>query len=236
MTTFDKIPELIRDAGLITWVVKSSDKGDNNVVFRTDENVSVEQNIERMRRVMACYTGDYFVIMGYDNPKSTRGGCRWDFSNSSRKEVQTAPVVGATGHSDDEMQAMINLAVGKVEQKYQELELRRREDELKAREQDYNTGLGLALTKLGAAWKHANPRISVSGVGDRPIPAEPQQVPEAPDDDSDRAAEYLNRWLAVDDEAIDVLEKIVGVAETGVFNAGVMSLSYEQLKSTLLNK
>lgn len=235
MTTFEKIPELIRDAGLITWVVKSSEKGDNNVVFRTDENVSFEQNIERMRRVMACYTGDYFVLIGYDNPKSTRGGCRWDFSNSGRRETAAPAVIGTTGHSDDEMQAMINLAVGKVEQKYQELELKRREEDLKARENDYNTGLGLALSKLGAAWKHANPRVAVSGIGEPPIKAEPQHATET-DEDSERAADLLNRWLAIDGEAIDVLEKIVGVAETGVFNAGMMSLTYEQLKSTLLNK
>lgn len=246
MTTFDKIPELIRDAGLITWVVKSSDKGDNNVVFRTDDSVSAEANIERMRKTMACYTGDYFVLLGYDKLNSTRGGCRWDFSNNGRTEQAAPAMVGASiGHSDAEVQSMIDVAVGKIEQKYRELELKRREDELKEREHDYNTGLGLALSKLGAAVKHAHPAIAVSGIGERPIQAEPKpqsQVAAAEpaaeqaeaDDESNRAADLLNRWLAVDEQAIDVLERIVGVAETGVFQSGVLRLTYEQLKQTLL--
>lgn len=240
MTTFEKIPELIRDAGLINWLIKSSDKGENNVVFRSDDSLTVEANIERMRKVMSCYTGDYFVLVGYDKPNSTRGGCRWDFANNGTRGFDAPAMVGAAGgHSDAEVQSLIDVAVGRIEQKYAEQELKRREQELKEREHDYNTGLGLALSKLGAAWKRTQPAIAVSGIGERPIPAAPApqieptaEQPEA--DESNRAAELLNRWLSVDEQAIDVLDKIVCVAESGVFNSGIFNLSYEQLKTTLL--
>ena len=239
MTIFEKIPDLIRDSGLITWQVKSSEKSDNAIVFRSDDNVSVEANIERMRKLMSCYSGDYFVLIGYDKPNTTRGGVRFEFTNTRGSEPAVAAAAPTTisGHTDDEMQAMINLAVGKVEQKYQELELQRRAEELKEREHDYNTGLGLALTKLGAAWKHAHPQVGVAGIGASPIPAEAAQqtkVEQSTAGDSDRAAELINRWLDVDEEALDVLERIVQIAEEGEFRSTLITLPYDQLRSMLL--
>ena len=88
MTTFDKIPELLRANDCKYWHIRTK-KDANSYVFKYDDSRSFDDNIARMQEIMRLYHGSYFILEGKENAASNKGSFCFEFSNEG------APAVGS---------------------------------------------------------------------------------------------------------------------------------------------
>lgn len=235
MTNYENIIKIIRENAIENWTVKSSKSDSNSVVFKTND-AGMENNIERMNKIMMLYKGDYFVFQGKDNSASGRGNYLYEFSNNNKEENLNVnrQIPYVSGISPEDVQKQIDLAVAKVKMEFREEDLLRREKELKEERKAFieekESVVGIAISKLGAVLPKIFPKVAVAGIDDNPIKAtqltnneQPiteeddriKSVNEVSEDVTVKVENLMNRWLAVDEDCVALLEKIVCLAESG---------------------
>ncbi len=235
MTTFDKIPELLRANDCKYWHIRTK-KDANSYVFKYDDSRSFDDNIARMQEIMRLYHGSYFILEGKENAASNKGSFCFEFSNEG------APAVGSmfqmqqpvsNGMSEIDVETRIKNATDAVRLEFRTQDLERREKELAAREKEYReekaSTIGIIVDRIGKVIPKIFPQVAVAGMpGEEvPVPAslakQPQHNEEAvgiataENDEQDEATaeleSLLERFAAVEPEWLPLLRRMVEMAE-----------------------
>lgn len=251
MTTFDKIPELLRANDCKYWHIRTK-KDANSYVFKYDDSRSFDDNIARMQEIMRLYYGSYFILEGKENAASNKGSFCFEFSNEG------APAVGAmmqmpqptsSGLSELDIAARIKNAVDEVKLDFANKDLERRERELAEKEKEFRaekeSTIGIIVDRIGKVIPKIFPQVAVAGMpGEEvPVPAsvakQPQHDEEAieiatvENDEQDEATaeleSLLERFAAVEPEWLPLLRRMVEMAES-------RDTTYNMARNFLLSK
>lgn len=258
MTTYDKIPEIIRMYKIITWRVFRRKSEKNSIVFASDPDKDVEANIADMDKFFSFDFGTYYVLDG--SSKEGRAGSTYrfelDFSNvkdsTPPQQQQPTAYVGATqvvnGYSEDDLRKQIEIVKREIDSEYKEKELQQMrkafDEERREFERERNGALNVILSKIGAVLPAMFPTVQTQGITGSPeeeanhiIPAidNVESMPEHDDDTTDekqqQAAEPVDvftEWCRLDPEAPQLLEKILSIAKT---NPSLYQMAKNILKS-----
>lgn len=251
MTTFDKIPELLRQNDIKYWTIRTK-KDSNSYVFKYDDSRSFDDNINRMQEVMRLYKGGYFVLDGKENAASNKGMFCFEFSNEpttpSLGGMQYQPQVISGGMSELDIETRIKNAKDEVRLEFRQADLERREKELAAREKEYReekaSTIGIIVDKIGKVIPKIFPQVQVAGMpGEQvPVPAVAKSTEEAQEvtefatienDEQDAATaeleSLLERFADVEPEWLPLLRRMVEMAEAH-------DATYNMARNFLLNK
>lgn len=244
MTTYDKIPEIIRMYKIITWRVFRRKSEKNSIVFASDPDKDVEANIADMDKFFSFDFGTYYVLDG--SSKEGRAGSTYrfelDFSNvkdsTPPQQQQPTAYVGATqvvnGYSEDDLRKQIEIVKREIDSEYKEKELQQMrkafDEERREFERERNGALNVILSKIGAVLPAMFPTVQTQGITGSPeeeanhiIPAidnvesMPEHDDDTTDDEQQQAAEPVDvftEWCRLDPEAPQLLEKILSIAKT----------------------
>ncbi|MDR0831140.1 MAG: hypothetical protein LBN95_13695 [Prevotellaceae bacterium] len=61
---FQHLAEYIKNQGLVTWQIRKGDKESSVVIFDSDEDLTMQPNIDKMLRTMKYITGAQFFLRG----------------------------------------------------------------------------------------------------------------------------------------------------------------------------
>ena len=176
--------DFIRHNGLTGYEVLNENRKDS-YVFRYNPSQSPDENLERLRTVMAITPGQWFTLVGWTTNEKNRVQYRYEFANDDRPAAPAAPAV--QGISRDELAEQIKLAEARVEQRYRLRDLERRERELADREREFRrekeSAIGIAVQQLGKFLRAARPAIA--GLDEPPT----RQVTPRPPEGGDPAAD-----------------------------------------------
>lgn len=251
MTTFDKIPELLRANDCKYWHIRTK-KDANSYVFKYDDSRSFDDNIARMQDIMRLYHGSYFILEGKENAASNKGSFCFEFSNEG------APAVGAmmqmpqpvsSGMNEIDVEARIKNAVDAVKLDFATKDLERRERELAEKEKEYRaekaSTIGIIVDRIGKVIPKIFPQVAVAGMPGEEVqvPAsvakQPQHDEEAieiatvENDEQDEATaeleSLLERFAAVEPEWLPLLRRMVEMAEN-------QDATYNMARNFLLSK
>lgn len=251
MTTFDKIPELLRANDCKYWHIRTK-KDANSYVFKYDDSRSFDDNIARMQEIMRLYHGSYFILEGKENAASNKGSFCFEFSNEpttpSLGGMQYQPQVISGGMSEIDVETRIKNATDAVRLEFRTQDLERREKELAAREKEYReekaSTIGIIVDRIGKVIPKIFPQVQVAGMpGEQvPVPAvaksaeEAQEVTEfatVENDEQDAATaeleSLLERFAAVEPEWLPLLRRMVEMAEA-------KDATYNMARNFLLSK
>ncbi|MDR1544468.1 MAG: hypothetical protein LBS50_08705 [Prevotellaceae bacterium] len=244
MTVWEEIPNLIRLNKFETFNVSTSSAGGKDFVFVYDDTKDVEENIQDLDMVMSALTGRAFYLFGKKKENANRQIFCFKFSKDGINDAKVAGVHGANiGYTDDFVQKMIAVEIGKVKSEMQEEILRRREQELKEKfdkqereikeerkELDKRKGDGIEmfLQSLGKAYPQVKRFISgdksdkVAGTaelyakvaGTEEIQEKAVEVEILEDNELEtRINDLLQRWNAAEPDWLMIMEKIVQICE-----------------------
>ena len=237
MTTFDKIPELLRQNDIKYWTIRTK-KDSNSYVFKYDDSRSFDDNINRMQDIMRLYQGGYFVLDGKENAASNKGMYCFEFSNESTTPSLGSmpqyqqPVVGS-GMSEIDIETRIKNATDAVRLEFRQADLERREKDLATREKEYRqekaSTIGILVDRIGKVIPKIFPQIAVAG-----MPGEQVQIPTSVENDEQDAAtaeleSLLERFAAVEPEWLPLLRRMVEMAEA-------KDATYNMARNFLLSK
>lgn len=250
MTTFDKIPELLRANDCKYWHIRTK-KDANSYVFKYDDSRSFDDNISRMQEIMRLYHGSYFILEGKENAASNKGSFCFEFSNEGVPAVgaMQMPQPTSSGMSEIDIEARIKNAVDAVKLDFATKDLERRERELAEKEKEYRaekaSTIGILVDKIGKVIPKIFPQVAVAGMpGEEvPVPAsvakQPQHDEEAieiatvENDEQDEATaeleSLLERFAAVEPEWLPLLRRMVEMAEA-------KDATYNMARNFLLSK
>lgn len=209
MTTYDKIPEIIRMYKIITWRVFRRKSEKNSIVFASDPDKDVEANIADMDKFFSFDFGTYYVLDG--SSKEGRAGSTYrfelDFSNvkdsTPPQQQQPTAYVGAAptvinGYSEDDLRKQIEIVKREIDSEYKEKELQQMrkafDEERREFERERNGALNVILSKIGAVLPAMFPTVQTQGITGSPeeeashvIPAvdNVESMPEHDDDTTD---------------------------------------------------
>ena len=243
MTTYDKIPEIIRMYKIITWRVFRRKSEKNSIVFASDPDKDVEANIADMDKFFSFDFGTYYVLDG--SSKEGRAGSTYrfelDFSNvkdTTPQQPQQTAYVGATqvvnGYSEDDLRKQIEIVKREIDSEYKEKELQQMrkafDEERREFERERNGALNVILSKIGAVLPAMFPTVQTQGITGSPeeeanhvIPAVdnvesmPEHDVDTIDEEQQQTAEPVDvftEWCRLDPEAPQLLEKILSIAKT----------------------
>lgn len=252
MTTFDKIPELLRQNDIKYWTIRTK-KDSNSYVFKYDDSRSFDDNINRMQDIMRLYPGGYFVLDGKENAASNKGMYCFEFSNEGTTPSlggmqYQQPVVGS-GISELDIETRIKNATDAVRLEFRQADLERREKDLAAREKEYRqekaSTIGILVDKIGKVIPKIFPQVAVAGIEGEQVPVSPavaRMADEATDsvefatvgdDEQDEATAeieaLLERFAAVEPEWLPLLRRMVEMAEA-------KDATYNMARNFLLSK
>lgn len=241
MTTYEHIPALIKLNELASWKIRKSKSDMNSILFSSDEDKSIDANIEDMDKIFAVEFSNFYILDGtkskYKNANT--GRFYYEFSNvkavdSVAEPQQQQPVyVGASsGFSQEELDRRIELATREIESKYKEKSLAEQKKDLDEERRDFyrdrDSALNVILTKIGAilpsilgGQQQAAPSIAVQGISGTPeeecsvvIPPQGEEGEESEGigDLDERHIAAIKRWLAKDPEGGEILLKLVDIA------------------------
>lgn len=251
MTTFDKIPELLRANDCKYWHIRTK-KDANSYVFKYDDSRSFDDNIARMQEIMRLYHGSYFILEGKENAASNKGSFCFEFSNEGAPAVGSMmqmPQLTSSGISEIDVEARIKNAVDAVKLDFATKDIERRERELAAREKEYRqekaSTIGIIVDRIGKVLPKMFPQVAVAGMPGEEVqvPAsvakQPQHDEEAieiatveSDEQDEATAELeslLERFAAVEPEWLPLLRRMVEMAEA-------RDATYNMARNFLLNK
>lgn len=251
MTTFDKIPELLRANDCKYWHIRTK-KDANSYVFKYDDSRSFDDNIARMQEIMRLYHGSYFILEGKENAASNKGSFCFEFSNEGAPAVGSMmqmPQPASSGLSEIDIEARIKNATDAVKLEFATKDLERREKELAAREKEYReekaSTIGIIVDRIGKVIPKIFPQVAVAGMpGEEvPVPASvaksTEEAPEvakiatAENDEQDEATaeleSLLERFAAVEPEWLPLLRRMVEMAEA-------KDATYNMARNFLLSK
>lgn len=242
MTTYEHIPALIKLNELASWKIRKSKSDMNSILFSSDEDKSIDANIEDMDKIFAVEFGNFYILDGtkskYKNANT--GRFYYEFSNvkavdSVAEPQQQQPVyVGApSGFSQEELDRRIELATREIESKYKEKSLAEQKKDLDEERKDFyrdrDSALNVILTKIGAilpsilgGQQQAAPAIAVQGIAgtpqeERDVIIDPQEPKEedgegCPVEVEDKYIDAVRRWVEKDPEGGEILLKLVDIA------------------------
>ena len=227
MTTFDKIPDILRLNNCEYWTIRTK-KDANSYIFKCDKSLSFDDNIERMKQVMRIYNGSYFMLEGKENADSNKGAFCYEFSNQeqapSTAAVGNVPVMSG-GVSESEMQSRIENECNKIRFEFMQKDLERRERDLAEREKEYRkekeSTVGILVDRIGKVLPRLFPQVAVAGIEGERVPVAPVQISEdtveVSEEEIDEATreieQLLERFAAVEPEWLPLLRKMVAMAE-----------------------
>lgn len=251
MTTFDKIPELLRANDCKYWHIRTK-KDANSYVFKYDDSRSFDDNIARMQEIMRLYHGSYFILEGKENAASNKGSFCFEFSNEGAPAVGSMmqmPQQVSSGMNEIDVEARIKNAVDAVELKFRTQDLERREKELAAREKEYReekaSTIGIIVDRIGKVIPKIFPQVAVAGMPGEEVPVptsvaiQPQhdeeitEIATSENDEQDEATaeleSLLERFAAVEPEWLPLLRRMVEMAEA-------KDATYNMARNFLLSK
>lgn len=251
MTTFDKIPELLRANDCKYWHIRTK-KDANSYVFKYDDSRSFDDNIARMQEIMRLYHGSYFILEGKENAASNKGSFCFEFSNEGAPAVGSMmqmPQPTSNGLSELDIAARIKNAVDEVKLDFANKDLERRERELAEKEKEFRaekeSTIGIIVDRIGKVLPKMFPQVAVAGMPGEEVsvPAsvakQPQHNEEAvefatveSDEQDEATAELealLERFAAVEPEWLPLLRRMVEMAEAH-------DATYNMARNFLLNQ
>lgn len=234
MTTFDKIPDLLRMNNCTFWTIKTK-KDVNSYVFKYDKERSFDDNISRMQQVMNLYKGSYFILEGKENGEANRGSFFFEFSNESPATVLSIPDTGIAGLSETDINNRIENATNAVKLEFERKDLERREKDLENREKEYRqekeSTIGIIVDRIGKVLPRLFPQVAVAGIKNENI-----EIQSSTDIDNDNNSiditeleQLLERFSAVEPEWLNLLKSVVEMAER-------QDSTYKMARNILLNK
>ena len=253
MTTFDKIPELLRQNDIKYWTIRTK-KDSNSYVFKYDDSRSFDDNINRMQDIMRLYQGGYFVLDGKENAASNKGMYCFEFSNESTTPSLGSmpqyqqPVVGS-GMSEIDIETRIKNATDAVRLEFRQADLERREKDLATREKEYRqekaSTIGILVDRIGKVIPKIFPQIAVAGMPGEQVQIstsvaksqfndkEATEIDTIKNDEQDAATaeleSLLERFAAVEPEWLPLLRRMVEMAEA-------KDATYNMARNFLLSK
>lgn len=226
MTTYDKIPEILRLNNCTYWTIRSK-KDTNSYIFKCEKDSGFDDNLSRMQNVMNLYKGSYFILEGKENSEANRGSFTFEFSNENTSyKNQPAEIVGiGSSISESDINSRIENATNAVRLEFEKKDLERRERDLEAREKEYReekaSTIGIIVDKIGKVLPRIFPQVAVAGMQDEHVHVAPSrsdqhdtegEISEIGIENSD-IENLLERFSAVEPEWYRLLNNIVEMAE-----------------------
>lgn len=251
MTTFDKIPELLRANDCKYWHIRTK-KDANSYVFKYDDSRGFDDNIARMQEIMRLYHGSYFILEGKENAASNKGSFCFEFSNEGAPalgSMQQQPTVIHSGLSEIDVENRIKNAQDAIRLEFQTKDLERRERELAEKEKEYReekaSTIGIIVDRIGKVIPRIFPQVAVAGMPDEEVsvPASVAKMPqhneevaeiatvesEEQDEATAELESLLERFAAVEPEWLPLLRRMVEIAEA-------KDATYNMARNFLLSK
>lgn len=241
---------------LIEWnIATSRDKQQNNFIFKSNPETSRENEISRMRDVLAISDNQLLYVNGKNKAGNT-GNFSDTWQNLSGV-TQPGASIGSTQPIMDQDYIETKIAAALERNnldwklKQYEQDLKDFKDEKREYESERNGIVGILVEKaaplLGGFLQKMNP--SMAGLDDQNFKAKRIKPIQVVDDlqeeeleevfseeESDELFTLVERWKKVDPEYIQLLEKFVTFAESNdPIKVVGMKFSYQQIKDLLLN-
>lgn len=207
----------LEGARLPYWEVRRRETDSNTTVFRTDDSLTFEQNLDAYRRWEANSAGRYFLI-AKQSKDSAKGNASEEFSLSIDavapvQQAQYTPAIGAMPEgyiSEREMNQRIDNL--RLENKLERMEERQKELEERADKAESATNkfmaaitpyIGPVINGLfpGAAQQTAPAQVAVAGMDD-----ERMDINHPMDKKEAEEPEYFDMHGLTDDEAQTLIE------------------------------
>lgn len=226
-------------------------RASNDNFFISEDGAPIEQEYERLRKVMELTENDimYVTCVRSENPSRNNLTEKWKNTSARQKisgtEEPAQPQFNP--YDPDLIDQKISMAImtERMSWERKELERSRKELERERREfrQDKESILGIAVQKFAPVIKGMFPKVAVAGV-DGTVTAQPIQAAQSGTDEdepldqetNDKIEMLINDWMQADPDFMQVLEKIVHFAKTGEkINLGIMQAGYAEFKNLLLS-
>lgn len=169
MTTYENIPKIIRQSGIIEWKIQRRKNDINSIVFRSDPEKTVEGNIELMNSFFSMDFSDYYLLTGTNREGKAAATQRFEFEFSNVRDFnrpqqwqqQTPAYVGVAptqpasiGYTEEDLKKRMEILRREIDSEYRQREIEQAYKDLKeerrAFEAERNNGLNIALAKIGA--------------------------------------------------------------------------------------
>jgi len=221
--------DFLRMNKITDYVVRTSGEKDNTVIFRSDKENTVEENLENFRKIADMTVGSYFIV-----EQGARGAHRIEVKND---KVGVSANIGAipqvAGITEDEVERRISAAIGALQTKQMIERLQQENKDLKQDIKDMQTPINRMITKfepyIGTiipALIHklipSAPSIQLAGIerendldnnNSQTETMENEQTTTT--NQEERLANALEKWNAADADFISLIETIAEMAATG---------------------
>ncbi len=222
--------------GLEHYSVKVKE-GDNALVFESDENLSVDDNFSKFRKVMDLCTGNRFFIKASTKKGVNRGNYSEEFKNitSTPSAIGAIQPVQSVGASPEEVDRRVNDAVEKMLDKLEMKRIKEENVELQKmiRENDtVKTNFYAKLTPyigqiaasvIGKIIQQApalgiagieQPNVSFDVIEDEPQAGMGEMISPNENENAERLSIALEAWSKADPDFIMLIEAVANLAST----------------------
>lgn len=239
IANLDKVIEWLEDNGLEYWTVLTKE-GDNNKVFETSDDESLEDRKSRFRRVMAYCQGNRFIIKAKRDIKAGRGMFTEEFRNnpdavSSTNSIGGMQVMPSLGYiSPDELDKRLREREERILErvKYDRISEENKELRERINEVDNTTNrvikkiepyIGPIIGNISQKLFPNTAQVGVAGI-DNPedvifptIEDSTETETETsktskPISDQERLTRALTRWVEVEPDMIQLIEVLASMA------------------------
>ena len=260
----DKVIEWLDLNGIETWSVSTSkDKQSNNYIFKSNDDAPIKDEQARMIQTLALTSNPNLFIFGKKKGASNSANYCEMFSNNNTtvfSEQQPTQSIGTV--YQDTINTMVANAVERERMNWEKKELEREREEVRAMRQEYeeqtSSVIGLIIQKAAPIIQSimgiSQQQVAIGAVDSekqvqaKPIavqkdveeieePEENEIMEDFSDEESDKIFELAERWKSVDENYLNVMERIVEFAESGdpiEVAGGLVKLNYEQIKGMIL--
>lgn len=261
----ENVVEWIHNCGVKQWVMCKTRNGkqENTVLFKSNPDVPMEQELARMRARFALSENSLIYISGTNGAEKV-GWYYEEWQNGTPYDQKVGAVPAAPAGVDmSTVQQMIDAAVQKERMEWRERELERREHELRDAMKEWDRQqrdtLNVIMDKAGsilAPWikrkmaLNAGAHVAVAGVpGDSAAHVQQVIEPKAAgedqgsqendftDDEANRLQALCEKYKQFDPDYLVILEKLVNWACSGndiQVVPGLVSMDYAKIKNLIM--
>ena len=235
----------LNDNGIDEWQLStSSNRQGNSYIFKSEDDIPREQEIERMTRQLAYSQNSIIYVFGKKKGKSNVGNFTETWVNSGNGAAPSAAQVisGMPALSQADIDARIETAIMKERLAWQQREVERERKEIAEMKKEYEkekeSVLGILIDKaapvISGLLSRRTPQVAIAGTdGDVSVPrvipvgtdgkkgqtnATEETLADTgafTDDEADELYSLMSRYKAVDPDYMTLIRRFVSFAESG---------------------
>ena len=244
----------IHNGGITEWWISETANGKqgNTVLFESDPNKPMEQELQRMIDRFAFSENSLLHLYGRSG-QSKVGWQHETWSNMPESSKSPASVGGVSSMmTPQDIQVQIENAIERERLSWMRKDLERRESELRDEIRDFrknqSSAIGMAMEKAGTLIntfiksKTDGAHVAVAGTPEDKVNVVMQEAEEVKENDfTDEEAERLEaicrKFKDFDADYLTILEKLVNWAVSGenIEVMGMISMDYEKIKNLIMN-